>query len=501
MEAKNELQKNAIAEARRTELETFQRALDMHWLNSRMDDGRMGRCLALIQREAEMEKQFQERTDHAAIVNAQAEKETKLAIEVAKLRRQEMCELLRRHYLRERDPSLRNLMQKLQAGYVCRDLQQQILHNQYRKLQEETEEKRANDVLKNTLYNDKEALDREEREKMERNDEYCRDLQQQLVNRQKQKQCAYEDTLIEKKMLEEVMRTIADEDQRELEKKRIEREKVRNEMVTFKRARDAWKEKQKQMLVIEERQLEAQRRAAADRTSAVIAERERQIRAKEELNEKIASKILADEAARREREDVIKQLQEQEYLEKNVVDAAGDAERALHAAAATQRALARQVELRAAAARGERQREAEFRKANESKMAAEVQKEKEKEMKNKEKARQYSQELLKQIEENSRRRKQEKELEESRAQYVWDCGTSWRQEVNEERKKIITEHAPHLIGYLQAGVIAKEDLAAVREGADRHQRLAPLDIESMATSRRPHRYSKCNQQCRVLREY
>lgn len=463
MEAKNELQKNAIAEARRTELETFQRALDMHWLNSRMDDGRMGRCLALIQREAEMEKQFQERTDHAAIVNAQAEKETKLAIEVAKLRRQEMCELLRRHYLRERDPSLRNLMQKLQAGYVCRDLQQQILHNQYRKLQEETEEKRANDVLKNTLYNDKEALDREEREKMERNDEYCRDLQQQLVNRQKQKQCAYEDTLIEKKMLEEVMRTIADEDQRELEKKRIEREKVRNEMVTFKRARDAWKEKQKQMLVIEERQLEAQRRAAADRTSAVIAERERQIRAKEELNEKIASKILADEAARREREDVIKQLQEQEYLE--------------------------------------RQREAEFRKANESKMAAEVQKEKEKEMKNKEKARQYSQELLKQIEENSRRRKQEKELEESRAQYVWDCGTSWRQEVNEERKKIITEHAPHLIGYLQAGVIAKEDLAAVREGADRHQRLAPLDIESMATSRRPHRYSKCNQQCRVLREY
>lgn len=78
----------------------------------------------------------------------------------------------------------------------------------------QTEEKRANDVLKNTLYNDKEALDREEREKMERNDEYCRDLQQQLVNRQKQKQCAYEDTLIEKKMLEEVMRTIADEDQR-----------------------------------------------------------------------------------------------------------------------------------------------------------------------------------------------------------------------------------------------------------------------------------------------
>lgn len=34
----------------------------MKWLNNRMEDGRMGRLLALIQREADLEKDFQEVT-------------------------------------------------------------------------------------------------------------------------------------------------------------------------------------------------------------------------------------------------------------------------------------------------------------------------------------------------------------------------------------------------------------------------------------------------------
>lgn len=80
-------------------------------------------------------KNFQ-RTDHAAIVNAKAAREANLGMEIAKVRREEACDLLRRHYLRERDPSLRELTKKLQAGYVCRDLQQQILHNEYKRLQE-----------------------------------------------------------------------------------------------------------------------------------------------------------------------------------------------------------------------------------------------------------------------------------------------------------------------------------------------------------------------------
>lgn len=66
---------------------------------------------------------------------------------------------------------------------------------------------------------------------------------------------------------------------------------------------------------------------------------------------------------------------------------------------------------------------------------------------------------------------------------------------------MIEEHAAPLLGYLQAGVIQKADLPAVREGANKREDLAKLDIEGMAISNRPHRFAKCNAQCRILREY
>ncbi|KAJ0178607.1 hypothetical protein K1T71_005382 [Dendrolimus kikuchii] len=501
MEPKNELHRNAVALARRKELESFQRALDVQWLNSRMEDGRMGRCLALIKREAEMEKDFQERTDHAAIVNARAEEETKLGIEISKVRSEEACQLLRRHYLWERDPSLRNLVKKLEAGYVCRDLRQQILHNEYRRLQEKAEDKKANDILLNALYNDKEAKEREERLKMESSSQYCKELQQQLVNRQQVKQCQYEESLIEKKMLEDIMRTMSDEDQRELKQKRERMEKMRNEMVTFKEAREAWKEKQKQMLVKEEKQIEEQMKAAADRSSTIIAERERKMREKEELNQKIAAKILEEEAARQDRENIIKMLQEQEYLEKNVQDDIAEREKMERIKTGTKEALTSQMENRKRLSKEEREKEADFRRQNEAKMAAEEAKERDKKRVVRERGRAYSQELLAQIKANEAKREKDRRLEESRAQYVWDCDKAWRSEVAEERKKIVSEHVPQLLGYLQAGVVQGGDLVAVREGAGRQGALAALPIEAMATTNRPHRFSKCNAQCRVLREF
>ncbi|KOB70617.1 putative Myosin heavy chain, cardiac muscle alpha isoform, partial [Operophtera brumata] len=180
-------------------MQTFQRALDIQWLNNRMEDGRMGRYLA---------------------------------VEVAKVRREESCALLRRHYLRERDPGLRQLATKLQAGYV--------------------EERQANSVLLNALYNDEEAKEHEDRQKMERTTQYKRDLQVQLVNRQRERQCVYEDSL----------------------------ERTCREMATSQRARAAWKDKQKEMVIKEERE---------------VAERERKMREKDELCERISAKIMADE--------------------------------------------------------------------------------------------------------------------------------------------------------------------------------------------------------------
>ncbi|CAH2070815.1 unnamed protein product, partial [Iphiclides podalirius] len=234
-----------------------------------MDDSRMGRHLARISQEAKMEKDFQERTDHAAIVNARTEKEIALGTEIAKQSQEVACQLLRRHYLREHDPALRELLKKLQAGYVCKDLRQQILDNEYRQLQRKAEEKQSNRTLESSFLSNTEAKEKEERERMEKKIKYCQEMQQQLVNKQRVRQCQYEEMLIEKKMLEDVMRTLADEDQRELKQKREQTEKLRNEMETFKKAREAWKMKQRELLVLEEKKIEEQKKAASDRDQAM----------------------------------------------------------------------------------------------------------------------------------------------------------------------------------------------------------------------------------------
>lgn len=71
--------------------------------------------------------------------------------------------------------------------------------------------------------------------------------------------------------------------------------------------------------------------------------------------------------------------------------------------------------------------------------------------------------------------------------------------IAKERDKIIEEHAPHVFGYLAAGVLRREDLPTVRKGAERHPHLANMDIESIAKSKEWKTRPKCNAQCLVLK--
>lgn len=74
--------------------------------------------------------------------------------------------------------------------------------------------KHANDSLEAALHNDQEQLKINEQQKIDDNFKYRQELQQQLVNRQRQRQCKYEESLIEKNMLDDVLRTISYEDKR-----------------------------------------------------------------------------------------------------------------------------------------------------------------------------------------------------------------------------------------------------------------------------------------------
>ncbi|XP_048478985.1 meiosis-specific nuclear structural protein 1 [Plutella xylostella] len=501
MENKSELQQNDDVKNRSKELSAYQRAQDLQWINNRMERSGMSRCLALIHKEAAMEKAFQEQTDHAALVNEKAKKEIALGIEVDKVHRQEVSELLRRHYLREKDPELRELIGQLQRGYLCRDQKQQILHNQYRKLQDKAEEMRANQLLTNALFdNDKEAH-QQEKDLMASKAAYCKELQQQLVNRQKQKQCQYEETLIEKKMLDDVIQTIHDEDARELQKKRESTEKLKREMETFKLAQAAWRERQRAAVAAEERRIEEQAKQLGDRKTTDLADKERRFKVKEDNNYRMAAKTQAEEDERKKREDIIKQLQEQEYLEKTINDQKAEREKEERTKREMKTALSLQMENRRIEETEQRIRDENYRKAIEARQNSDNEKERQRELERKEKMRLYAIDLKEQIEQREMEKKKNKQDDNARSKYVAEFNNSWDNEVRKEREKLVSEHVPHLLGYLQAGVIKKEDIPAVKEGASKHEHLAKLDLGSLDTRSKDKRFPKCNVQCRRIRDY
>ncbi|KPJ21073.1 hypothetical protein RR48_00308 [Papilio machaon] len=93
-----------------------------------------------------------------------------------------------------------------------------------------------------------------------------------------------------------------------------------------------------------------------------VAERERKFREREMLNEKIAAKIIADRAAILEREDIVRSLQEQEYLEKNIEEDIAEASKAARNKRDTEAALSLQIQLRRQQALQQLEKEAQFRR-------------------------------------------------------------------------------------------------------------------------------------------
>ncbi|CAH2070813.1 unnamed protein product, partial [Iphiclides podalirius] len=197
-------------------------------------------------------------------------------------------------------------------------------------------------------------------------------------------------------------------------------------------------------------------------------------------------------ASVREREEIIRMLREQEHLEMAIQQEEADRRGREGARRATAEALERQLEEAARARVQGEEEDRRYRDQMVSRLESMKKRDLEKELKSKQKQKQYAADLKRQIEENAKRRQKERELEENRAKSVFDYGNAWDAEVAEERRKIVSEHAPSLLGYLQPGSLLPSDLAPG---------LAEMCQAKAGSSKAPPRRPKCNPQCRVLRQY
>lgn len=77
-----------------------------------------------------------------------------------------------------------------------------------------------------------------------------------MILREKSIRCKYEEFLREKKMLDDIIQRIHEEDERALEEKMCKMQKTREEMMAFKAAQEIWKKRERDALEEENRKIQ-----------------------------------------------------------------------------------------------------------------------------------------------------------------------------------------------------------------------------------------------------
>lgn len=113
---------------------------------------------------------------------------------------------------------------------------------------EKMREKEYYDSLKAAWYTEEELKVLKQKEELCKKEQYRKELQDQMIRREKNRRFLYEEFLREKKLIDEIIERINDEDERAMQDKMCKMQKTRDEMNAFKVAQALWREKQKKEL-------------------------------------------------------------------------------------------------------------------------------------------------------------------------------------------------------------------------------------------------------------
>lgn len=111
-------------------------------------------------------------------------------------------------------------------------------------------------MLENARSKEEELKFKRAQEEIHRKALYKQELQDQMILKEKLKRCDYESFLQEKKMQDEIVQRIQDEDERERQEKECRRRKTQEEMMAFKAAQEVWKRKERDVLEEEHKNIQ-----------------------------------------------------------------------------------------------------------------------------------------------------------------------------------------------------------------------------------------------------
>ncbi|XP_052901275.1 meiosis-specific nuclear structural protein 1-like [Anopheles moucheti] len=418
-----------------------------HWKKKSAEQSNRGRKIEeqqiAVKREAERRTMLLEEQKKTQ----QIQEATRLKINEEKLRQQ----------LRESNQEMRLLECKLRAAYVAKGLAAQIAEAELRKKHERLQalkEKEEFDKLKheNAEYmKQKQAIEENEKRRLRSV------LQAQMGDTRLVKNCLYEEFLNEKIYLDAVVKKIQDEHLEAIQRKLEQQKCTRQEMEYFQEAKQTWKARQ---AFLEEEENERIKKYGYEKDllkQMKQTEKQKSDRKREELNRIMIASLEKDITDQRNREDMLQELYIAERNEKEETKRQSELEDQIRKRIAIRLDLEKQLVENNCQRELQTEEEKRFQQ-QQIEMWAERDRI---DMMSNEKRRRKMMEYRRNVQElmEDRRKRRMEDVKSSMEQEERQKQEELRNQeiLEEERIKLLKEHATALLGFFPPGVLRETD--------------------------------------------
>ncbi|XP_050306031.1 meiosis-specific nuclear structural protein 1-like [Anthonomus grandis grandis] len=420
--------------------------------------GNLNRFMNKQHIEFEDQQEIQKGNEKAALNEYQHEQENNLARELAEVKVNDIRQLKLRQQLRENSHELRELERKLKAAYINKELAAQIAQKEAERINEKIQEKRTHNIWVEALMKEEELKRMLAEEDIIKKAQYKQELQEQIILGEKSKRFLYEEFLREKKMIDDVIQRIHDEDEREMQERMCRMQKTREEMMDFKAAQDEWKQRRKREIEDENRKIQEFLQKKSADSSARLQEKKRREEVKAKIQENLAKQIHEETERKKERDEILQELMLEEQKEAADQRFREDVEKQVRLKLEIRKSLDAQLREKEEKIKQEAAEDAKYKEQLLNKLAEDEKIEQMSAQKRRMKMLQLRRDVEQMMTDRRQKRAEEMQLmirlQEQEEKEMEDR----RKIIEEERIVLLKDHVKNLIGYLPKGLLKPEDL-------------------------------------------
>ncbi|KAK6631311.1 hypothetical protein RUM44_005837 [Polyplax serrata] len=419
------------------------------------------RRLELERRESSLNGVVLKAQEVDALQNNQFGQEEKLALELDLLRRKEIADEKLRLYLRQNSHELKELESQLKAAYTKKAIATQLAEKQANKLENEISEKRAREIIERAVGTLEEQEEAQRLHEKKQKDEFRHSLQDQIIEKERLRQVEFLSFMKEKKNYDDILQKIKEDEERETEQKKVSQQKLKEEMEQFYIARAMWKAKERLLIQQEDEKIKHINNEKKRQREVAGAQELAKKSASEEISNKLLKEFLLKQKQKDEKEAIIATLMRYEIEEKENQRSQNEATKAVALREQVRADYKRALAEKSRRKNEEKEMEMQFAQQMKLRIDEEDKTEREKQEKRRQEQRNnlaYNKEAMRQ---NVQKRAENLKLTQMINELTEEEEERRIRLVQEERLKMLKEHAPKLLGYFPKGSLREQDLEAL----------------------------------------